>query len=350
MRIDRRCRAVLLAVALTVGATAIVPASVGAAPLSFGGCVANSGLWGCANPPHDSLAIAYDVAVSPDGQDVYAASGERSTPSLVGNAVTQLQPQPDGQLVEVGCVSNPREPAPAFAEPRGCTALTERTLTNAKVLAVSPDDRNVYALATGGEGGGGINVLARAADGSLSPLTCLDASGSGPCGGKSTLPRPLPADVAVSPDGANVYVTAGIVGSGGGLAGTLLWFNRAADGTLAKAGCIAQGGVGGCAAARGGALAGTPQIAVSPDGESAYLLSTAGGRSGSMPEITIFSRGADGGLSEAGCMAPGGADGCTPIAGEPLAYAARILVSPDGASVYVAADTAVGGGARPPPR
>ena len=64
---------------------AVITLSRGVAgALSFQGCVANEGLYGCEDPPSDSIAGSYGVTVAEDGQSVYVAS-------YWGNAVTTFE-------------------------------------------------------------------------------------------------------------------------------------------------------------------------------------------------------------------------------------------------------------------
>jgi DNA-binding beta-propeller fold protein YncE len=139
--------------------------------------------------------------------------------------------------------------------------------------------------------------------------------------------------VAVSPDGRHAYAVAWING-------TLTVFDRLADGTLRQKpgiqGCLSSRAVellpGYCAPVA--AIQGASSVAVSPDGRNVYvaaLLSDA---------VAVFDRAADGALTQksgsAGCISDSGVAPCADGVG--LGGARAVTISPDGASVYVAAE------------
>ena len=136
-----------------------------------------------------------------------------------------------------------------------------------------------------------------------------------------------PTSVAVSPDGAHVYVAGRRFPSG------IAVFARAADGSLTQpegtAGCVSHRGGSGCAAAR--ALASPEGVAVSPD--SRFVL-VAGMRSNA---VSVLGQGPDG-LTQAegaaGCIATAGVEGCAP--GRALRGPVDLAVTRDGRSLYVA--------------
>lgn len=129
--------------------------------------------------------------------------------------------------------------------------------------------------------------------------------------------------VAVSKDGRHVYVASN--GS------RVAIFSRAADGTLTPAGCIADAGVGGCAATAEG-LGVAQFVAVSPDGEHVYVTGSGDGA------IAVLDRDADtGALSALTCVSDIESAATCPTTAAALAGAEGIAISPDGESVYVAA-------------
>jgi DNA-binding beta-propeller fold protein YncE len=137
--------------------------------------------------------------------------------------------------------------------------------------------------------------------------------------------------VAVSPDGRHAYAVAWMNGA-------LTIFDRLADGTLRQ-----KPGIPGCFSSRAGellpgfcapvtAMRGAFSVAVSPDGRNVYVASLLS------HSVAIFDRAADGTLTQkpgsAGCISDSGvvcADGVG------LVGAQAVGISPDGASVYVAA-------------
>jgi DNA-binding beta-propeller fold protein YncE len=132
--------------------------------------------------------------------------------------------------------------------------------------------------------------------------------------------------IAASPDGKNVYVAA---------------FNSSAvailkrdtgSGALTPAGCVSQGGAGGCTSGNG--LSGAVAVAVSADGKNVYVASGLG------DSVAVFDRDpASGALAQkagtAGCVSEDGSGG-TCVDGMGLNNPQGVAVSPDGTSVYVA--------------
>ena len=186
----------------------------------------------------------------------------------------------------------------------------------------------------------------------LSAVLCgLAGAGAAPAAAETLTQKPLPAgcigeapctvgvetfmtqSVAVSPDGRHAYAVAPFNGA-------LTIFDRLADGTLRQ-----KPGIPGCFSSRAAellpgfcapvtAIQGAFSVAVSPDGRNVYvasLLSSA---------VAVFDRAADGALTQkpgsAGCISDSGAAPCADGVG--LGGARAVTISPDGASVYVAAE------------
>jgi DNA-binding beta-propeller fold protein YncE len=183
------------------------------------------------------------LAVSP----VHALAG-------VGGGLVQL-------AGTAGCLSG------ETTTPSGCAAV--RALRGGGRLAVSPDGKNVYAPARDADA-----VVAfdrHATTGALTQKNTIagcystDAAvvADDGCSLASATPADLdgPAAVAVSPDGANVYVATA--------SGHLTGFNRASDGTLSfnDSHSVADAGGSGPFAS----------VAVSPDGTSVYPVSSVSG-------------------------------------------------------------------------
>jgi DNA-binding beta-propeller fold protein YncE len=274
-------------------------------PSGPAGCIAAATKSGCAHGA--ALRKPTSVAVSPDGRNVYVAA-------MRGSAVVVLSRRA-GALRQVGCVAG--IPIP------GCATGT--ALTGADVVAVSPDGANVYV---GAFIDNAVAVFARdSSTGALSPAGCIAqaVSGCAPAVGLGG-----PEGLAISPDGHNVYVGAAISGS-------IAVLNRdSTTGALtqppAPGGCFATGTVSGCGSAK--ALTGADAIAVSPDGASVYVAS------GLANGFAAFARDGDSGLltplaGTAGCFLQAIAEGCG--LGRAFIDPEGVAVSPDGASVYVGA-------------
>jgi hypothetical protein len=104
-------------------------------------------------------------------------------------------------------------------------------------------------------------------------------------------------------------------------------------------GCLTDTAALGCQPFAGFTLAPPPwqDVAVSPDGASAYLASTSG--------LAVFSRDPHSGVltqlaGAAGCLDATGAGGCTAVRGLTGAFDAQISISPDGGSLYLATNDA----------
>ena len=284
------------------------------------GCVARSGS-GCSR----GLAVsrAGNVIVSADGKNVYVSGGVGSLSEI---AAFKRKPT-TGALAQLpgkkGCV--------LFAGYGGGKVCTSgRSIDTPSSLTLSPDGKSLYVAATNSLG---VDVFARnASTGVLTQLAgkdgCLTLKGTG---GTCTTAAGLgqAAGVAVSADGANVYVAGSAIAA----------FSRnTATGALTQlpgvAACVDSDGSAPCTSARG--LLALRSIALSPDGKSVYV---AGG-GGAHGSLAVFARNpATGAISQLagaqGCFSHNGEDGtCTPISS--LAQAESIAISPGGTNVYVA--------------
>jgi DNA-binding beta-propeller fold protein YncE len=252
------------------------------------------------------------------------------------SALAQGSSSSFSQLVgERGCVVQ-EPPLPFGDDPLEDCART-RGLLGAFALAVSPDDRHVYAASSGTDesGSNGVVAFARAGDtGTLSAVGCVsDSGGDGRPGtdgfcvnGDALLGA---SGLAVSPDGRHVYV-ASTVSNG------IAWLARdAATGALTPAGCMKEfPRADRCRAGLG--LEGTSGVAVSRDGRHVYVTADTPG------SVTAFSRDPDSGdLQPVMCVSENGSDGlCTD--GTALTGASSVTIAPDGRQVFVTA-AAIGG-------
>ncbi|MDA0159134.1 MopE-related protein [Solirubrobacter ginsenosidimutans] len=280
--------------------TLAVRQGVGGCFVATNSAAACTKVGGANNPTH-----AYDVAVSPDGLNVYLAT-------LRGALLSFARTPETGALRYVNCVGIGA----------GCTPLTGGQEVGS--VAVSPDSRNVYVRGTNGLavldriGASGAVVQKPAFDGCFNEGdvdNCQNVDGLAGDGWK----------LAVSPDGAQVYVAFGVPGG-------VSIFNRAADGTLTQrpGTCVSSTGASGGAGLRcingNDGLGATYVVTISPDGRTVY----AGGAGG----LTAFNRTGGGGLAQAGCY--GAAAGCTPVP-VGLASVIDVAATPDSNELVAAA-------------
>jgi DNA-binding beta-propeller fold protein YncE len=221
--------------------------------LTLEDCIAQEGSFGCVEPTHESIQGPNDIAVSADGESVYVAAGGGG---VVEGAITAFERAPDGSLAFQECWAN--------GGAHGCEESAKDSLHPLYSVAVSPDGASVY---TGGVGpSGAISTFDRAGDGSLSYDDCIANLGFAECDeppeDKDALGFPL--QIAVSPDGENVYVAASEDHA-------VVWFERStATGEIAFMDCIANGGSKDCQNPPFDGLGSARSVVVSPDGETVY--------------------------------------------------------------------------------
>ena len=230
-----------------------------------GGCVSVQTALGCT--PARGLDDARAVALSPDGKSLYVAS---ATPA----SVTTFSVAPGNGLLQqlnlgAGCVASIAQD--------GCGGA--RALEGASAIAVSPDNLHVYVAVGHGRCRRELRApaqrIARAARGAspaASPRRSTPGCDAGP-------PLAGADAIAISPDGRFVYV-------GAGTADAIIVFSRdAATGRLTPlagaAGCL-RANRPNCTPVTG--IDAPSGIAISPDGTSLYVTSTAAGT------LTAFQR------------------------------------------------------------
>ncbi len=231
----------LIVAATTIAAFAAPAAALAQAPGSLAelGCLQlSSSSTEC--PTNDQggagLSGASDVAVSPDGRNVYVTGSN-------DEAVAEFARGADGTLTQLApqnqCIADPSNDGTSScqADNGGASGLVDP-----QAIVVSPDGHNVYVAAQDFNGNGTIAELTRNADGSLAPLSghdCIAENNPNPggCDDNNGFGIAQPFALAISPDGSNVYVV-------DEQNEDIAVFNRAADGSLSQPGaaddCIAD--------------------------------------------------------------------------------------------------------------
>ncbi|HYC55083.1 MAG TPA: beta-propeller fold lactonase family protein [Candidatus Binatia bacterium] len=275
------------------------------------GCVRNGGGSGCTTAFAMNGPMA--VAVSPDGEQVYAmASTNNSLTIFDRDDLTGTLTQKSGTS---GCISETGS---------GGVCTDGRSLTGGEGIAISDDEKHLYTAAYNG-----IAAFRRNASGTLSQVIglggCTSDNGSaGECADGNVLIGCT--GIVVSPDGEQVYAACTNSSS------VVIFDRNSTSGALTqKAGTLGcqtpDGSSGTCAVARG--VSGAHGVAISPDGANVYLAGYS---------VAVFDRNAATGVltqkaGAAGCFAPNADEGCT-IA-RALNSATDITISPDGRNVYV---------------
>jgi DNA-binding beta-propeller fold protein YncE len=241
----------------------------------------------------------------------------RELPALGSNAITEFTRGVDGRLHPTGCLT--------FAGGRGCRAARV-PLEGVRRLVVSPDGRDLYALADDG-----IAELARGEGGRLRPIGCVAFDTEGP--GTSRCRHPeggFETDMiglALSPDGADLYVTAGnyvAASATDKFVSRLFEFSRRPDGTLATIGCLGPTRRSRCAKIGTSELRGP---VVTADGAALYAVDD--------ESLLRFPRSADGSLGKPECVL-GRSRRCDPTQGRPPTPSyMTVALSPDGSHLYL---------------
>jgi 6-phosphogluconolactonase (cycloisomerase 2 family) len=286
-------------------------------------CVTETGTGGaCADGT--ALDEAVDVAVSPDGANVYAVTRGTDDSLLVfsRDATTGALTQLAGTS---GCLSETGS---------GGLCTDGKGLVDAVYLTLSPDGASVYVNAYSSNG---VAAFSRnSGTGALTQLAgtagCVTDNGTGgTCTDGTALVNPI--GVTVSPDGTSVYVTADASDA------VAVFARNTGTGALTQlagtAGCLSEtGSSGACTDVYG--LDGPFNVVISPDGRHTYVSTTWSGG------VAVLTRNkATGALTQmpgtAGCVSDNGTGGlCQDLRG--LWGPRELVLSPDGETLHVASE------------
>ncbi|HEX7058498.1 MAG TPA: beta-propeller fold lactonase family protein [Solirubrobacterales bacterium] len=274
------------------------------------------------------LGGAGDIAVSPDGKNVYVAA-----PSDDAVIIFDRDPISGALTLSTGidgCVN----------EDGTNTCVDGRALDGATSVIVSPDNLNVYAASSGPNGG--LAIFDR--DTGTGDLTqkpgapgCVNETAVDSC--TDGLNQMLDVrDVQISPDGKTVYAASRTRDA------VTIYTRNESNGELTPVslpdGCIKNGGGGGCQGGLG--LIEARSVTVSPDGATAYV---AGERSDA---VAIFDRDSSTGLltqkaGTAGCYSNTGESDPSQAGtlgdcqdGIAMDGIDSIAILPDGSALYAA--------------
>src|SRR5436190_3226130 len=280
------------------------------------------------------------LALSPDGNNLYAVSPSNST--LVAMSIGL-----NGTLTSVGCLRG------SASTDIACNPTPTAGLNGANSVDVAPDGITVYVTASSGGAGTDsyLTSYTRPGNGALTPSQCFHSTGAttdagnGACAANPTPVFGLNAadGVRTSPDDKNVYVASGTAAGGPTFGNSLVTFNRstttgALSGQLClhdPAATVENCGPGTTAVGLKGAF----DIALPPDGQFLYVTARSGN------DVAEYSRNTtNGDLAQlAGndkCISEGGTECTSNNTAKGLAGASGIQLSPNGLFAYVAAPTA----------
>jgi 6-phosphogluconolactonase (cycloisomerase 2 family) len=278
--------------------------------LTPAGCIEDPPIGNCAQTAQ-GLDGTYDLAISPDGETLYARAGPPE------HAITVLdRDTTTGALSFVECVEAP-------PIDRGC-ASSATGLTGFGDLAVTGDGENLYAVS--GTDDALVVFDRNTTTGAITSPGCIGDAGTILCAATAEGLNEA-GGLAVSPDDTTVYAV-------GRTDAAITRFTRdPGTGALTDAGCLKNVLSGAACLPVAAGLLGSPErVEVAPDGATVYV--------GGTDQFTVLARDTGtGSLTEDGCVADDGlAIGCATTAEGLDGANMDVTVSPNGAGVYATGD------------
>lgn len=220
----------------------------------------------------------------------------------------------------------------------GCTDVTPTTnvMRGFDSVVVSSDGLHVYGASSFANAV--VHFSRDPADGRLTFADCVSSAvaitGCTNIGGTSDALNGA-SSLRLSPDGEDVYVVSSIADSVSQLS---LAPDGPGAGALSFVDCWSTRPAAGCTDLSGvtESLNTTGSLEISPDGADVYTTSDS-----NPGAVTHFSRGMDGGLTFESCVSSGAVPGCTDLGPttNAIQLVSPVVISPDGADIYVGADT-----------
>jgi DNA-binding beta-propeller fold protein YncE len=226
--------------------------------LEMSDCLSAGEVPGCRRTRTNVLGGAAAIAVAANGRDVYVASYSSA-------AVVRLRRGAGGRLAFRGCIADDGG--------NGCRPLPSGSVAGSSGIAISPSGRDVYVVSQVGT----VTRLRPARRRGLEFVSCLSARVREGCDRAPGRTLSQATGIAISPSGADLYVTA----QGGS---SIVHLRPSARGDLQLAECLAARASRGCRKIVPAALRGAYAVAASPDGRAVYA-TAARGRS-----VAAFSR------------------------------------------------------------
>ena len=276
--------------------------------LGFVACFSNAALAGCTDVPGTPIASPDDIAVSPDGDSVYVASG-----AGVGGIAHFTRNTTNGNLTFTSCVSDNGSGGACTDAPGAGFPLS-----GARAVDVSPDGGSVYVVSATS-----LVRFTAIGTGQLTWAGCFGDDTTHGCVDLPGAPINQGTDVLVSPDGDSVFAASRD-------AGGVVRFARDTTGALTPDSCVNNDGiVGFCDDAPGRPLSTVLGIALSPDGKDLYVAGFGG--------VARLAAGPTSGLDFGSCSSADGTGGvCTDLPGNLMFTGSAVAMGTNPGSVYTA--------------